>query len=271
MMKLVSARLMVLILFVVCPAAAHDYWIEASNFQLEPGARVLFYLRVGESFNGRPAAFSTDWVKRFRVDNATQHDPVKLLRDDPAGTIRVEQQGLQVVSFEDTATYLELPAEQFNRYLQAEGLTAILAARQAAGASDQPGRESYSRCAKSLLWVGSPESAAVGAPPNKPVGMSLELLPEQNPYRMTAPAPMSVQLLYQGQPVGGALVMALNKSAPNEVQRVPSGPDGRAMFNLQRHGLWLVKAVHMIPADTQVQEDWRSYWASLTFELPAGP
>ena len=39
-------------------AAAHDYWIEASNFWLQPGDRVLFYLRVGEYLSGQPAAFS---------------------------------------------------------------------------------------------------------------------------------------------------------------------------------------------------------------------
>jgi hypothetical protein len=79
---------------------------------------------------------------------------------------------------------------------------------------------------------------------------------------------LAVRLLYEGRPLAGALVMALNKSAPNEVQRIRSGPDGRAEFNLHRGGLWLVKAVHMVPAAAQAPEDWRSYWASLTFELP---
>jgi hypothetical protein len=27
----------------------------------------------------------------------------------------------------------------------------------------------------------------------------------------------------------------------------------------------------MVRAEAQAQEDWRSYWASLTFVLPAGP
>ena len=74
--------------------------------------------------------------------------------------------------------------------------------------------------------------------------------------------------MYKGQPVAGVLVMALNKTAPNEVQRIRSGPDGRAEFNLRCSGLWLVKGVHMVPAEREASEDWRSYWASLTFELP---
>ena len=267
-----SAIMMAMLLLSAQLAAAHDYWIEASNFQLQSGDRVLFFLRVGEYFSGKPAAFSAEWVKRFRIDGATQQHPVVLLRQDPAGMAKVQEDGLQVVSFENAPTYLELPAERFNSYLKAEGLEAVLTARQEAGASEQPGKEVFSRCAKALLWVGGDETAGdASGHHNKPVGMTLELLPEQNPYGMKAPSPMAVQLLYQGQPVSGALVMALNKSAPNEVQQIQSGPDGRAAFNLHRSGLWLVKAVHMVRAEAQAQEDWRSYWASLTFELPVGP
>ena len=253
-------------------AAAHDYLIEASTFLLQPGDRVLLYLRVGEYLAGQPATFSLGRVIRFHIENASRRFEVLPLQRDPAGMARLTESGLQVVSFENKPTYLELPGDRFNSYLQAEGLEGILEARRQAGASDLLGKESYSRCAKSLLWVDGDEPAEGGvALHNKPVGLTLELLPETNPYRLTAPAPLTVQLLYEGQPVTGALVMALNKSAPHEVQRVQSGPDGRAEFDLRRSGLWLVKAVHMVPAAAEAPEDWRSYWASLTFELPAEP
>lgn len=267
-----SMLLMVLFLLSVRPAAAHDYWIEASRFQLSIGGRVLLYLRVGEQFDGKPSAFPTERVKRFRIDGSTQQRPVAQLQRDPAGISQVQEVGLQVVSFENTPSYIEIPAERFNSYLRSEGLEAVLTARQKAGASDKPGKEAYSRCAKALLWVGDDKPAEAGSHHhNKPVGLTLEILPEENPYRMKAPASLAVQLLYEGQPMAGVLVMALNKSAPHEVQRIRSGPDGRAEFNLHRSGLWLVKALHMVPVEAQAREDWRSYWASLTFELPAGP
>ena len=34
--------------------------------------------------------------------------------------------------------------------------------------------------------------------------------------------------------------------------------------------MWLIKAVHMVPAPADSNADWASYWASLTFELQAG-
>jgi hypothetical protein len=35
--------------------------------------------------------------------------------------------------------------------------------------------------------------------------------------------------------------------------------------------LWLIKAVHMVPAPDQTKADWASIWASLTFELRVDP
>ena len=34
-------------------------------------------------------------------------------------------------------------------------------------------------------------------------------------------------------------------------------------------GVWLVKAVHMVPAARETAAEWESLWASTTFELPA--
>ena len=254
------------------PAFAHDYWIEPSAFRLDPGARVLFYLRVGEHFSGEPANFSIDRTVHFQIGNSDRRFDVLPLQHDPAGMARLQESGLQIVSFENTPAYLELPAERFNAYLRAEGLESILQAREEAGTSGELGKEAFSRCAKALLWVeGGQPPVAGGGFHAAPVGMTLELLPETNPYATPPPTTLGVQLIYQGQPVPGALVMALNRNAPQEVQRVVSGPDGRAEIRLQRSGTWMVKAVHMVRAAATGPEDWRSYWASLTFELPAGP
>ena len=253
-------------------ATAHDYWIEPSVFRLDPGGRVLFYLRVGENFSGEPAASSIERTKRFTIDSSGRRFDVLPLQHDPAGMARLSEGGLQVVSFENTPTYLELPADRFNAYLEAEGLESVLQAREEAGASQQPGREAYSRCAKALLWVEEEEPLSAGAGLHaRPMGMTLELLPDTNPYRMKAPATLTVKLIYEGQPVSGALIMALNRQAPDDVQRVESDPGGRAEFRVHRGGVWMVKAVHMVRAAAAAREDWRSYWASLTFEVPAGP
>jgi hypothetical protein len=36
---------------------------------------------------------------------------------------------------------------------------------------------------------------------------------------------------------------------------------------LRPGGMWLIKAVHMVPAPAGANAEWASFWASLTFEL----
>jgi uncharacterized GH25 family protein len=79
---------------------------------------------------------------------------------------------------------------------------------------------------------------------------------------------LPVSLTYQGQPLAGALVVALNRANPTEKLAVRSDKSGRVRLRLPRGGMWLIKAVHMIPAEPESGADWESFWASLTFTLP---
>ena len=45
-----------------------------------------------------------------------------------------------------------------------------------------------------------------------------------------------------------------------------SNAAGRAEFSTDLAGPWLIKAVHMVEAPDEVDADWESFWASLTFE-----
>ena len=42
---------------------------------------------------------------------------------------------------------------------------------------------------------------------------------------------------------------------------------GRTDLRLDRPGVWMITAVHMVPAQESLGADWESLWASLTFEL----
>jgi uncharacterized GH25 family protein len=74
-------------------------------------------------------------------------------------------------------------------------------------------------------------------------------------------------LTYNGRPLAGALVIAMNRQHPSEKASLRSDMDGRVRFRLKEPGMWLIKAVHMIPAPAGANADWVSFWASSTFEL----
>jgi uncharacterized GH25 family protein len=125
------------------------------------------------------------------------------------------------------------------------------------------GRELFSRAAKSLVLSG-PASRSQA---DRALGFRLELIADENPYTLDVHQELPVRLLYEGRPLAGALVVAVNKKDPSAKLSVRSDAQGRVRFRLPRAGMWLIKAVHMTPAPAGSNADWESVWASLTFEL----
>jgi uncharacterized GH25 family protein len=176
--------------------------------------------------------------------------------------VRIAAPGLWIVGYRSRPSPISLPAEQFERYLADEGLERIVEARRARGESGLPGREIFSRCAKSLLEAG------IGAEDNdRQLGLRLELIAEDNPYLRHPGDELSFRLLYEGDPLPDALVVALNGDEPDTRVTARSDSHGRAVFRLERAGPWLVRAVHMVPAPPDAAADWESLWASVTFEI----
>jgi uncharacterized GH25 family protein len=234
-------------------ALAHDFWIEPATFAPQPGEIVAVRLRVGQDLMGDPVPRDPSLVDRFVVHDAAGDRPViGRAGADPAGLLRVDANGLSIVGYQSHASRVEMPAEKFNLYLKEEGLDRI--PRQSATV-----HEMFSRCAKSLVLTGP----AAPAQSDRALGFTLELIAEKNPY---ASPSLPVRLLYQGRPMAGALVVAFNRRNPAERQAVRTDQQGRATFRVVQPGLWLVKAVHMIPAPKGAGAEWASYWASLTFE-----
>jgi hypothetical protein len=246
---------------------AHDLWIEPTSFSPAPGAIVGARLRVGQGLLGDPVPRDPALVRELVVDDGSGRTPL-VGRDgaDPAGFLRVGAPGLLVIGYRSHPSVVELPAGKFDRYLEEEGLDAIRALR-ARDASTRAVREMFSRCAKSLVLAG----AASRTRGDRVLGFTLELVAERNPYAMTAAQELPVRLTYEGRPLAGALVVAMNQADSSQAISARSDHDGRVRFRLARGGMWMIKAVHMIPARPGTGAEWESFWASLTFALPHGP
>jgi Domain of unknown function (DUF4198) len=258
------AKLAVVLVSTV-PVLAHDMWIEPVVFSPKPSQIVGLRLRVGQDFIGDPLPRDSALIRQFIVEDGMGRKPV-IGRDggDPAGFLRAASSGMLVVGYHSNPSRVELSAETFNRYLKEEGLDAVAFARIRRKETSAGARELFSRCAKSLLATGVP-SASDG---DRVLGFTLELTAERNPHTLRDGEQLPVRLTYENQPLEGVLVVAINQAHPNERIALRSGKDGRVRFRLSRGGVWLIKAVHMIPAAANSSADWESFWASLTFEAP---
>jgi uncharacterized GH25 family protein len=246
------------------PLVAHDMWIEPTTFSPELGQIVSVRLRVGQDLLGDPLPLDPSLVNQFVVKDAAGVRPV-VRRDggDPAGLLRVAIPGLLVIGYRSNPSAIEMAADKFNQYLKEEGLDAVSALRASRNETGAAAHELFSRCAKSLVFSGSP-SEAQG---DRPIGFTLELVAERNPYAVRADQDLPVRLMYENRPLAGALVVAMNRLNPAEKLSERTDKDGRVRFKLRPGGMWLIKAVHMVPAPADTHAEWASFWASLTFEL----
>lgn len=246
------------------PLVAHDMWIEPTTFAPESGEIIGLKLRVGQDLLGDPLARDSQLIKQFIVEGSEGRKPV-VGRDggNPAGFIRASDPGVLVVGYHSNPSTVEETAEKFNQYLREEGLDSIAALRASRNQTNSQVHELFSRCAKSLV-LSAPASRAQG---DRVLGFPLELVAEKNPYILRAGEDLPVRLTYGSRPLAGALVIAMNRKNPAEKLSARTGKDGRVRLPLRPGGMWLVKAVHMVPAPAGTNADWQSYWASLTFEL----
>jgi uncharacterized GH25 family protein len=241
---------------------AHDFWIEPSAFRVEAGSRIGVALRVGERFEGDPVPRNPSRIRKLvLVGGAGATDVAGREGDDPAGTVVVPVSGLHVIGYHSKHSSVTLEAPKFEAYLKEEGLERVSALRRERGESGKPGREIFSRCAKALVLGG----AGGRGGHDRRLGLPLELVPEADPYDAAA-ASVPLRLLHEGRPLEGALVVALSREAPDAALRARSDRDGLVRLELAPGRIWLVKAVHMIPAPKDSGADWESLWASLTFQ-----
>jgi uncharacterized GH25 family protein len=266
--------LIVAVSLLASAAAAHHFWIEPSSFHPSANETLRLAIWIGDSFADR-SEFARDsrHIERFvLVAPDGQEKPVVGLDGSrPAGLARLIQPGVHRVGYRSVRNFSQLDGPKFEAYLAQEGLEHISALRAQRGQTHQPGREAYSRCAKTVLETKTEapaEESVSSSPgqPERPLGLRLEIVPEVNPCRLSAGDELPVRVLFDGQPLAGALVEAVSQSDASAAEKIRSDAEGRAVFHLNREGLWLVRCVWMVEAEEGLNADWESLWASLTLE-----
>ena len=185
------------------------------------------------------------------------------------GDFSFEKPGVYVLAFQSNYAESVLPAIRYNDYIKVEGLTPAIALRARTRTNDKPGREIYSRRAKALVQVGSPDSPQPWV--TKPVGLSLEIVPDKNPYALAANEELPVHVLYQGRPLAGALVKLTNLEFDvRPVAMRVSDAQGRAAFSFPRTGTWLINVIWTKPIPGDSRADFDTTFSSLTFGYGPG-
>jgi uncharacterized GH25 family protein len=255
------------------PAAAHDFWVQPSEYWIKPEAPTSMTLQVGHGPFRQRSPIPARRITRFQAiaPNGTAVDLEQLrlgsAAEDGEFQLGIPGEYILVLQTDDRAQ-THLPSIRFNDYLKAEGLTPALEQRTRLHRMDADGSERYSRCAKSIVQVGPPGTGQGGI--SKPVGLPLEIVPEANPYAVPQPAELPVRILYEGRPLAGALVKLTNlndDAMPFETHL--SDRDGRASFAMPNSGAWLVNVIWTKALPQTEETDFETIFSSLSFGFPA--
>ncbi len=256
-----------LVLLVACSVAAHDTWLVPQKFRVAAGQAVQVALNTSEAFPTSEAAPAPDRIARFEVVTGGGRRGVTGYRAEGKSLVAevTPGDGLTVVAAATHPRLIVLKPEQFNEYITAERLEAIVAARQARGDVQKDGRERYSKIAKLALCA----PGGGGADSAKPMGLRVEIVPLASPCGLEKDDRLKVQVLWEGRPLAHVWVTGGYEGVHGHEYPVwvRTDGEGRAEVKLDRSGAWFVRVLHMVPSTEFEDADWQSWFSTLTFEV----
>jgi hypothetical protein len=253
------------LLVIASAALAHDLFLKLDTYFLQPRARVRIPVLNGTFTK------SENFVVTDRIADISVASPAGRTRLQPTAAWSRGPDSTSLLSIElgDAGTYvagastrpreLSLTAEQFNSYLQEDGLPDVLEARRRDNELGRGARERYSKYIKAVFQVGEARTESFGVV----LGYPAEIVPLENPYTLGTGASLRVRCLVDGRAVANQAVLWGGAGAERSTRTDSAGV---ARVTLDAAGKWYVKFVHMVRAN-QPGLDYESKWATLTFEI----
>ncbi len=256
------------LMLVPSAAQAHDFWIATPHYRLKAPATARIEFKIGDEAKPEPWKLRWDKVVALRAHGARETTDQQATIVPTAGTkpgyanLALAELGTTIVAFESSQSMSDLPASKFNPYVAHEALTLVSAKRKATGSTSKRGRETYSRRAKALFQVGDTPSDQV----LKPIGHTLEIVPEVNPYALRPDRRLPVRVLYRGKPLAGAKVSVFDQRGNGTPHaEAVTDPDGRAVFTVPAKSAWRLNVVWSTPVEGNPKADFDTTFTSLTF------
>jgi uncharacterized GH25 family protein len=263
------------LVLVATSATAHDFWLQPQQFRIRPGTALPITALIGHGDDrGRWEADASRVIMLKAIGPDGTADLRYSFRQRGAGSHFspvFAKAGVYVVAMQTNHASSELPAKRFNDYAVGEGLTPILRHRMKMGTSAAAGRELYSRRAKVLIRVGD-ATGKTDPRTMKAIGLTLEIVPERDPYALGKSRNLPVRVYYEGKVLAGATVKLTDLNSDKKpVAIIKTNASGRASFRVPDSGSWLLNVVWSKPIKGRQDADFDTIFSSLTFGYDQQP
>ena len=248
-------------------ATAHEFWIDAEAYHVAPGEQIVANLKNGQVFEGTSLSYLPRNFSRFDViQGSTGRQVQGRMGDRPAFDQAAPGEGLVTIVHETTPSFVNYKEwDKFQKFADHKGFPDMAARHAANGFPPAPFKERYTRHAKALIGVGNGEGA------DQPLGLKTEFVALTNPYAPEFDGQMRVQVLYLDAPRADAQVEVFDRAPSGEVQvsLYRTDQSGRATIPVQPGHDYLFDAVVLEPILDDDAAVWDTFWAALTFGVPA--
>jgi len=194
---------------------SHDMYLKMDTYFIKPNEKSKIQLFNGtfdksENVIDRDRMLGVSLVgngKRTKVedDQWLDKDSITIL------SFKSGNEGTWVAGLSTKSKDFAMTADEFNEYLEHDGVLDMLAQRKANNTLEQDAVERYSKHVKAIFQVGDQKSEDW----NTVLGYPIEFVPMQNPYDLHTGAVLKVKLLKNGAPLVNQLVYADFKAQKN--------------------------------------------------------
>jgi uncharacterized GH25 family protein len=251
------------------PAAAHDFWIAPKAFHADSAGTIPVAIMIGHPKDKSRWALNPHRIislKSHSPDGITDHQGrMDTLMPNGDMLLSFEGDGTHLMMIETTSATSVLPADKFNDYLREEGLSPIKIDRARKETEDEDGREIYSRRGKTLIQIG-PFEEGDASYVTRPLGMTLEITPQVNPYALKPGEPLTSTTTYRGKPAKGVSIGLISLDTEAGLVDVKmTNAKGEVSFDRPETGQWMLHAVWSDPLEDTSNADYDTIFSSLSF------
>lgn len=271
--------------------SGHDMFLKMGTYFLEPNTNATI-----ELFNGT-FELSENTIDRNRmIDVSLVGNGERTVVDtsqwiEKGNTtilnFKTGEPGTWVAGLSTKARNIELNAEDFNEYLEHDGVLDMIEYRKQNNTVEDDAIEKYSKHVKAIFQVGDQKTDDWKAI----LGYPIEFVPLQNPYGLKPGGKLDVKLLSKGQALSNQLVYVgstigehsheyskdddhshddeTGEGHHHDATQLRTDKNGNVSMDIENEGQWFLRTIHMVLSEEEGLTH-ESNWATLTFEVGHG-